>query len=235
MAAVLWAGTRAALSHLNAAVLWRMWRGAAGTIDVVVPQGRRNRPGLRAHESRNLDPRDVTRVRGIPVTTVARTLVDLGAVLHPHQLANVIHEAAFRGRFDLAATNGAMERAHGHHGLGVLAAALTLHAGGGAGTRSALEDRFLVLIRANGLPEPLVNTKVQAGERQIEVDFHWPDRRLCVEMDGPGHGRPRTREEDRLRDRRLEAAGQRVLRLTADAVRERPADAIARVRARLDG
>ena len=216
MAAVLWAGEGAALSHLNAAVLWRVWRGAARAIDVITPRGRRGAPGVRAHRCRNLDPRDVTRVFGIAVTTVARTLVDLGDVLDAHRLANVVHEAAFRGHFDPAGTRDAMARARGHHGLGVLEQALAAHAGGSAGTRSNLEDRFLTLTRAHGLSEPLVNTKIQVEGRRIEVDFHWPDRRCCVEIDGPGHERPRTREEDRVRDRSLEAAGYEVLRFNAD-------------------
>lgn len=211
MAAVLWGGEGAVLSHLNAAVLWRVWRGKAGAIDVIVPRRRRSRPALRAHECRNLDPRDTARVRNVPVTTVARTLVDLGAVLDVHRLANVIHEAAFRDAFDRAGTEAAMDRAHGHHGIGTLARALAAHDGGSAGTRSGLEDRFLALVRRHGLPEPRVNTRVKG----IEVDFHFPTRRLCVEIDGPGHERPRTRREDRARDRALERAGLGVLRLTA--------------------
>jgi hypothetical protein len=210
MAAVLWGGEGAVLSHLDAAVLWRVWRGAAGVVDVLTRRRRRNRPGLRAHECRNLDPRDVTRVRGIPVTTVARTLVDLGAVLDVHPLANVIHEAAYRDLFDRAETEAAMERARGHHGIGTLGRAIAAHESGSAGTRSALEDRFLALIRRHGLPEPLVNTKVEG----IEVDLHFPDRRLCVEIDGPGHGRPRTRSHDRARDDALTRAGERILRFT---------------------
>ncbi|HVE67348.1 MAG TPA: DUF559 domain-containing protein [Solirubrobacteraceae bacterium] len=226
MAAVLWGGEGAVLGHLNAAVLWRMWRGAAGVIDVIVPRRRRSRPSLRAHECRRLDPLDVTRVRNIPVTTVARTLVDLGAVLDAHRLANVIHEAAFHDLFDAAATQAAMDRARGHHGLSALAEAIAAHESGSAGTRSALEDRFLALVRTNGLPEPRVNTRVKG----VEVDFHFPDRRLCVEIDGPGHGRPRTQEQDRTRDEKLRAAAQTVLRFTA-----RDLDDSGRVVAQLDG
>jgi hypothetical protein len=128
------------------------------------------------------------------------------------QLANVIHEAAFRNRFDLEATRQAAERAAGRHELDVLAAALDAHLSGSAGTRSALEDRFLANLTRAGLPDPLVNTKV-AG---IEVDLHWPDQALCIEIDGPGHQRPRTRAEDRARDAKLRAAGLDVVRLTGD-------------------
>jgi hypothetical protein len=174
----------------------------------VVSPKRRQIEGVRVHHCRNLDPRDVTVFRGIPVTTVARTLVDLTDDLCAERLANVIHEAAFRNRFDLAATRAAMERANGRRRLGVLEAALTLHTAGSPGTRSNAEDAFLSMIRAVGTPEPLVNHRV-AG---LEVDFHWPDLKLVVEIDGHGHRRPRTSLDDKQRDRRLREAGYAVMR-----------------------
>jgi very-short-patch-repair endonuclease len=205
MVAVLEAGEGAALSHLAAARLWEIWRRRATTIDVVSP--RRSRlPHV--HWARHLAPQDVTRRNGIPVTTVARTLVDLTAILTSEQLANVIHEAAFRQRFSETATRAAMERATTPRSLHILEAALQAHASGSAGTKSALEDQFLARVRDQGLPEPLVNTRVDG----LEVDFLWPESNLIVEVDGPGHRRPRTRREDSERDARLSAAGYRVIR-----------------------
>ena len=99
----------------------------------------------------------------------------------------MIHEAAFRNLFDAAAVRAAIRRANGRHNLHVLEKALELNAVGSAGTRSELEDRFLALTSDSGLPEPLVNTQVE----DIEVDFHWPELNLVVEVDGPGHARPR--------------------------------------------
>jgi hypothetical protein len=95
MAAVLMAGEGAALSHLAAAELWRIWRRRVTGIDVVTPHQRSSRPGLRIHRCRRLDPRDVTVWHNIPVTTVARTLVDLTDQLDEHQLANVITKPRF--------------------------------------------------------------------------------------------------------------------------------------------
>ena len=211
MAAVLAAGEGAVLSHLAAAKLWEIWRRKATGIDVTVAANRRNRPGVRVHRTRHLDPRDTAVHDGIPVTTVARTLVDLSSVLTAAQLANVIHEAAFRNRFDLQATRQAAERATGRHTLDVLVTSLNAHLSGSAGTRSALEDDFLAQITQAGGPAPLVNTKIA----NVEVDFHWPDENLCVEIDGPGHQRPRTQAEDQARDAKLRAAGLDVVRLQA--------------------
>jgi hypothetical protein len=142
MAAVLAAGRGAALSHLAAAVHWQIWRRKVTGIDILVPGQRRARAGFTIHRCRALDPRDVTVHQGIPITTVPRTLVDLSSVLTAPQLANVIHEAAFRNRFDATATDEAIARAPGRHTAN-LHAALQAHASGSAGTRSALEDRFL--------------------------------------------------------------------------------------------
>jgi very-short-patch-repair endonuclease len=208
MAAVLGAGEGAVLSHLSAAVLWKIWRRRVQGIDVVAARERRLM-GVRVHRARRLDPRDATVRDGIPVTTVARTQVDLTDVLTPEQLANVIHEAAFRNLYDARATEAAIQRANGRRHLASLQAAVRAHATGSAGTKSNLEDRFLAAVHQAGLPAPRINTRVQ----DLEVDFHWPERNLCVEIDGTGHERPRTRAEDRARDRALKAAGQTVIRL----------------------
>jgi very-short-patch-repair endonuclease len=212
MAAVLAAGDGAALSHLSAGVLWKAWRRKVTGIDVIGP-ARRQVKGVRVHTYRKLDPRDVTVYRGIPVTTVARTLVDLTDVLTEHQLANVIHEAAFRRRFSARATRAAMERANGRTNLERLERALRLNAQGSAGTKSDLEDHFLAHLIEQGHEPPLVNAAVQTPTRQFEVDFVWPDRKLCVEVDGSGHERPRTKKEDHQRDRALKQAGYQVIRL----------------------
>jgi hypothetical protein len=156
-----------------------------------------------------LDPRDVTVVREIPATTVARMLVDLGVPLTAHQLCWVINESAFRGRFDLAATRRAMARANGHRGIGTLKRALELYAAGSAGTKSRYEDAFLALAE----PEPLVNIELLG----FEVDFHWPEWRLVVEVDGR-HTRPKDLRNDPARDRVLQAEGWTVVRFTGAQV-----------------
>lgn len=216
-AAVLAAGKGAALAGLSAASLWKAWRRPVREIHVIAPRGRHTQPGFRLHTTRHLDERDVTELDGIPVTTLARTLVDLTDVLTAHQLANVIHEAAYHELFDRKETREAMTRAQGRPNLERLEQALKAN---GAGTRSALEDRFLSLIA--GLPQPLVNTKIEG----IEVDFAWPG--LVVELDGPGHARPRTQQDDARRDAKLKAAGYAVTRVTREDL-DRPAELLDRL------
>jgi hypothetical protein len=221
LAAVFGAGDGAALSHLSAAELWQVRRYRASLIAVVAP-ARRRLAGVHVHTYRHLDPRDVTTYRGIPVTTIPRLLVDLSDVLIAHELTNVIHEAAFRSRFSLAATRDAMARANGRHNLDVLQHAIDMHLNGSAGLKSRPERAVLAMVQ--DLPKPLVNADLDG----FEVDFHWPARKLAVEVDGPGHARPRTTRDDARRDRTLAAAGYTTLRFTDEDIAHRPAE-VARV------
>jgi hypothetical protein len=225
MAAVLAAGHGAVLSHLSAAVLWYVSRLRAPIPHVLVPRRHRPIEGIVIHSYRQLDPLDVIVYRGIPVTTVARMLVDLSDVLTAHQLANVIYEAAFRRRFNVDATRTAMARANGRRNLHVLDKAIGLYLSGSAGTRSRLEDAFLTLLQFAEIPEPLVNTAL-LGE---EVDCRWPQQMLVVEVDGPGHERSPAKHDDARKDGKLKAAGYTVLRFTDVEIEQRPQDVLARL------
>jgi hypothetical protein len=211
LAAVYACGDGAALSHLHCAEMYKVSRfPLPSLIDVVVPRQRRFE-GIRAHASTTLEPRDITMLDHVPLTRVARMLVDLTDTLTAHQLAFVIHQAAFRGVLDLQATREAMARANGRKTT-VLQRAIELHESGSAGTRSGAEDAFLAQCTHD---EPLVNTHLL----NEEVDFYWPDRGLVVEIDGPGHARTPTLRDDERRDAKLRAAGLTVVRFAAAQAR----------------
>ena len=210
LAAVFAAGDGAVLSHLSAAALWELWRWKVAVIDVIAPRKQRARNEFRVHWCRNLHPRDVTEHKGIPVTSVARTLVDLSDGLTKWELASVIHEAAFRGRYSGPATRAALERANGRRNVKTLQRAIDLHESGSAGVKSRGELRFLVANERAGNPEPLVNAQLNG----FEVDFHWPHLKLAIELDGPGHERPRTQHEDARKERAWREAGYEVLRFS---------------------
>jgi hypothetical protein len=195
MAAVLAGG--ALISHWAAAELLGVTRRRAARIDALVPSKRQSPPGVRFHRA-TIDPRDRTDRRGIPVTTVARLVVDLTDVVTvPHEITAVIREAAFIGLFSLLATLDAIERNRGRR-VRLAREAIALYEAGSAGTRSRGEVATVALLDAHGLPRPLVNTPL-LGE---EVDFHWPEFGLVVELDGPGHGRAPNRRDDARRDTR---------------------------------
>ncbi len=211
LAAVLAVGPGAVLSHASAAALWDIRPTAAGLVDVyTTDRSRRSRPGIRVHRPRRLDDADIATVEGIPVTTVARTIVDLSTRLTAPALARLLNEAEIRRRLDLRAIEASSRP--GRAGERLRQAVETYRDGP---TRSALEDRFAELVDRMRLPRPARNVRVDVGTRSIEVDALWADRHLVVELDGAAYHRTRRAfEEDRRRDAELQAAGYRVLLIT---------------------
>jgi very-short-patch-repair endonuclease len=213
LAAVMACGAGARLSYRHAAQLWELRQTSAALIDVTVPSraGRVRRKGIRVHRSGRLAPEEVTVRHGIPVTTVARTLLDLADVLDAQALRRAVTEAEYRNLFDLAALIAVVENNPGRRGRKVLeAAGATRHR-----TRSPLEDRFLALLERRGVEEPRSGVWIEG----CEVDFVWTRVGLVVELDGvAAHGTRQAIERDRKRDRVLWRAGYRTMRLTDDAL-----------------
>jgi hypothetical protein len=210
MAAVLACGPGALLSHRSALMLHQLLPTGATKIDVAVQAtGRVQRGKLRIHTT-TLDAEDVASLDGIPVTTVARALLDSATALNDDRLTRAIEEAERREVFDLNAIERVLDRRPRVKGSVRLRRALAAYRDP-APTRSELERMFLELVKRAGIPMPLVNSIV-AG---LEVDFYWPAARLVVELDGRAyHSSPRAFETDRIRDARLLREGIRVLRVT---------------------
>jgi hypothetical protein len=225
LAAVFGAGEGSALGHVSAVELHRIGRDHAPLIAVVSPR-LRTLDGVKIHRCRHLDARDVTSHKNIPVTTVHRTIVDLGDDYIPLELTGVIYEAAYQGRFVEPAVRDVMERVKGRHNLDVVERAIELYRGGSAGFRSRYEKAFFLLVTNAGFPEPLVNVHAYGWER----DFHWPALKLAVEIDGSGHGRPRDLADDAARDASWQAAGYTALRFTTADVAFRTAEVLTRLR-----
>jgi hypothetical protein len=221
MGAVLAHGDDAALSHACATALWEIRHYNGIWIDVTIPTrgGRTRRERIRLHRSSTLSADDVTTHRGIPVTTVARTLLDVAATLAEPSLARTVEQTEIRRLFDLDAIDDTLARNPHHPGAARLRAALALYRHDEI-TRSELEAIFRTLCDDHGLPHPLVNHIVEGKE----VDFFWPGQRLIVETDGRAtHFTIAAHERDRARDAHLTTLGYRVLRFTerqvsADAV-----------------
>jgi predicted transcriptional regulator of viral defense system len=227
MAAVLAAGPGAALSHRSAAALWDLRRGGPSRIEVSVGRQRRPRSGITVHHV-PLPPDETTVVDGIPVTTVARTLLDLAGVLPQPQLERAIERAEALRYADSPSLDALLHRYPTRPGTRTLR---QIRARGitPTFTRSELEDRFLAFADAHGLPRP--ETNVWLGD--IEVDFLWRAERLIVELDGrETHLTAAAFERDRARDRALQAAGWRVVRITWRQLHEE-AGALAKDLARL--
>lgn len=216
-AAVLAIGGDAVLSHVSAAALWRLLRAERldprRPPDVSTTRSLKQRRGIRIHLPRSLPRSDTTRLKGIPVTTPARTLIDIATAVPDNWLRRALREAEVQRLVDPAQLARQLEHRRGAYRLRELLGA------GPAPTRSELEDRVLELVGRNGLPRPQINTMVRAGGRTYEVDFLFAGRRLIVEADGRRyHDTPSARRADAARDAALTAAGYRILRLTWEEV-----------------
>ncbi|GIK78881.1 MAG: DUF559 domain-containing protein [Acidobacteria bacterium] len=225
MAAVLAGGPGSLLASRSAAGHFELITVASSRIDVMSPRQIR-RPGIRAHRMASLEPQDRVTHLGIPCTSVARTLLDVAAVGRPGELADALDQSVAIGIFDLYAIEDVIARNGGRRGVRRLrSATASLRVEGHF--RSEFERRFLPIVRAAGLPEPLVNHTITLDGGTIEVDFCWPDVGLVVETDGYRfHSDIRSFRKDRRRDRRLLAAGFRCLRFVWSDL-DRP-DAIGR-------
>lgn len=212
IAAVLACGKGAVLSHLTAAVHWGLIRSASPAIHVTVP--RRKKPavaGVIVHLTRHMTSADWTIKDGIPVTSVARTLLDLAGVVSQRELIVAIEQAEKLRIFDLRAIEQLLGRSRGRRGAKALRAALAEVYGEPADTRSPLEDDFVDFCRMRHIPSPQLNVVI-AG---FCVDAAWPDKKVVVELDSRQHHTGiHAFEEDRKRDAKLQVAGHRIVRVT---------------------
>src|SRR5215207_8840767 len=164
LAAALAGGQGAVISHHSAGELWELRRRGRGNAPVHVAvagrRGGRPRRGLVVHRLPSLAADEVTARLGIPVTTPARTILDLATFLPRRHLERVIDEA---DRLDLCTEEDldAVVRLHrGQPGAGALRRLLADHEAGSTATRNALEELFLALCRKHSLPQPVVNVRL---------------------------------------------------------------------------
>ena len=219
------------LAHGSAAALWNFLPVKGTRIHVVVPaRGAHPRGGLCGHSTLHLPEAERAIRDNIPVTSVARTLLDL-AESDPDRLPRAWDTAARRRLLDLRAVEAACENGHGRRGLKHLVPLLEDRTRVIPDTRRELEARFFDLCRTFDLPPPSCNVLVEG----YLVDAFWPAQRLVVELDSwEFHGDRGAFERDRERDAVLQAAGYRVVRITWRRLAEKPAD-VARLIRRLLG
>jgi len=225
LAAVLACGPGAVLSHRSAAALWGIRDDDPHlSIDVTAPNRRgRKPPGIAAHRHAVLAPRDCTSVRGIPCTTVEKTLLDLAAVIPVWQLRKALAEAEVLRVVDLAALRALLRRSRGRRGVARLRTLLDELHPQTKRTRSELERLFLRMCRRGHLPEPEVNAPLDIDGHVLKPDFLWREAGLIVEADGRRfHDTGSAFQSDRRREQRLQLAGWRVSRCTWEQVENEP-------------
>ena len=200
------------IGHRSAAAMWQVLpaQPTKDPVDVVLCTQRHRgvRPGIKVHRA---TPRDdeITIVDGVPVTTLARTLLDIGT-MSARDLERALGvgeriQADLRDKLAIL-----LARYPKRRGTATLRTLLA-DPSSGTFTRSQAEEKLLELVRAAGLPMPETNVMLHG----FEVDCLWRDARLVVEVDGYAfHGSQPAFVRDRRRDSVLIAAGVRVLRLS---------------------
>jgi very-short-patch-repair endonuclease len=217
-------------SHWSAGWILGLTRSRpSGKFHVTATTRRHPRKEFHVHFAALADE-DTTVLDGIPVTSVARTALDLAALDPGGTSARLKRLEDGEHRLDLREFEALLARSKGHKGWAALAQAVDLYRPDPTVTRSGLERRFRTLIRRSGLPWPSMNFVVGG----YELDCYWPEHLLAVELDTYGtHGSRLSFEEDRKRARELGLLGVTLERVT-DRQLDSEADAVLRaVAARL--
>ncbi|HEX3977062.1 MAG TPA: DUF559 domain-containing protein [Solirubrobacteraceae bacterium] len=209
----------AALSHWSAAALLGLWTPAPTVVEVTVDDAPAAvNQGVRVHRSRTLESRDVWIRKGLPVTSPARTLLDIAPTATDRRLEVAFDRGLAERSLRPAHVADILDRAGGHRGRARLGALLEQELGASTMTRSDTEELMLALIRQAGLPAPKVNFPFGA----YELDFYWPDARFVVEVDSYTFHSSRYRfERDRRKDNALRRADIEVMRVVRREITER--------------
>jgi very-short-patch-repair endonuclease len=227
MAAVLAGGPHSILSHRSALSLWRLLPPAPNSNVhlTIVGRPRRMRPGITFHGVRSLTEGEWTTLRGIPITSPLRSLLDGAPALGSRELSKALTAAEQEGLVSASDLESLPERYRGRRGMGLLRAMVGPRSDR-AFTRSEAEERCLSLLRDAALPRPFTNVPVGP----YELDFFWPDANVAVEVDGWAfHGTRRRFENDRKKDTWLGGRGIHVIRLTWRQITKEPTAAAVRV------
>lgn len=216
-------GLGTTVSHRAAAALHGVGRFPE-ILEVATPRTRRFRTEFKEaiiHTSIVLPTEDVTRLDGLVVTTVERTLLDLGAVASERRVQYAVDSALRDGLTTIESLWRllAARRKRGRRGCGVLAR--VLESAGATGTpESRYERDFLALVQEMGLPTPVMQHRIIGRQgREFRLDFAWPEQMIAVEIDGHGYHATRAeRASDSSRQNELQMAGWTVIRFTTDQI-----------------
>jgi very-short-patch-repair endonuclease len=230
MAAVLFRGSGALISHQSAVWLWGLETKLEIPVHVSVRWRGHAQDAIGLHHCPALRDDDIAETERLPVTGVPRTLLDYASEAKQYRLERAIDQADRLELLDLAAVDLLTDEVRGHRGRGPLLRAMTIYREKGF-TRSGGEKRMLAALADAGVRRPAVNNFV-AG---YELDFFWEQERFGVELDSWEHHRGRQSfEEDRKRQEELAMAGIETIRITGTRLKREPRKVAMRIAAHLD-
>jgi very-short-patch-repair endonuclease len=219
----------AAFSGLTAAWLHGLDVRPCDPIEVTVPEdaGISSRSGIALRRS-SLVNGDVVRVRGMAVTSIARTVGELCARLDLVEAVVIADEALHSGRLGLDHLTSWADDHAGNRGMRNLRRVLGFL---DAAAESPMESRLRMVLVLGGLPRPRAQVTIRDrwGRALGRPDLYYPEQRLGIEYDGGSHRE--SLAEDNRRQNRLLKAGVRLLRFTAADVLRDPESVVSQVRA----
>jgi very-short-patch-repair endonuclease len=225
-AAVLACGDGAVASHRTAAVLWDLLRATTGDVDVMIT-GRHphSRPGIAVHRTLELPASEVRDIRGLAITSPARTVCDIAGTEPTNDVEHALQEARVRKLLTDPQLQAIVAQAPTRKGAALIKKLLAIDGATGY-TRSKAERRMRSLLRQANVRMPRSNVYMHG----CLVDFVWEDERIVVEVDGYlAHGNRSAFEVDRKRDQILAAVGYTVIRITWRQLTEEPLEVVARL------
>jgi very-short-patch-repair endonuclease len=216
-------------SHTAAGWVWGLTTYAPDRIHLTATSRRHRKAQFIIHFAQ-LAKEDQVMWEGIPVTSWPRTLLDLAALERPERLGHFLKRAEDVKLFDLRPLDALLARTTRHPGHAAMRRALTIYRPRARVVRSGVEERFLEVVRAAGLPPPATNFVVGP----FELDAYWEAERFAVELDVfETHGSRASFESDREREDDLLLLGVETIRVTASRLEREPAAVAARVAAHL--
>jgi len=225
-------------SHRSAGALWGLDDIAPGVIELTSTVDLRTRnPDVIVHRISSTSPKDVTQILRIPLTTVHRTLVDLGAVVDADTVEAALESALRRNMTTIERLQRKLDvmGGRGRRGAGTFRKILDRREPGAQTTASGLETHFSQLLRRNRLPQPTRQRVVNDDSGMVaRVDFEYVGRDLVIEVDSREHHlRMQQWESDLKRRNRLTNCGKRVLHVTYKRMKTDEAGIVREIRAAL--
>ena len=227
MAACLWCGPSALLSHATGASLLRL-SASSELLHVSSDESvRRRHRDVIVHRS-TFASRDRVIVDGLPCTSGTRTIIDRAAMLDGEALEDTFEKARRLGLTTKTVLERRVDELCGQGRPGSSQVRELLRVVAARPKESRLEVKTARLLRANHIAPDVVQHRVE----RFRLDFAWPRICFAIECDGfEWHGNRLAWKRDRRRIARLEALGWRLLHVTWDDVIQRPGETIARIHA----
>jgi very-short-patch-repair endonuclease len=231
LAAVLSVGDDAALTGFAGAALAGFWNGITQPVEVVAPKWVKKRTGIRVYSATDMPPTETR--DGIPVTTPEHTILRLAQTMYSQKhFRRLVHEALVQRVTTLPSLLQACDDAPKRTKAVQRVEAELID--GAKPTRSGLEDDVVEILRRMNAPPFETNAPIPGTPDWVEVDVHFTQHKLAIEVDGPHHWTPYRKQLDAYKQRLIEDTGVAVLRLGADAVTPaREPETVALIRAAL--